>query len=329
MHTSDRAVAARLVNAKNDAASLPGFNRELGRTYMSAADPEMANRTWKDVMDIILAEKTGPSRQRWYNASRDKALVPLWNLRIVETRADQLLRLMQNGTVSTNVYLRRLHNFALDMIWLAAAILPKRKWPKVKYGEKRSITSKEHQMIIDREKNLERRAFYELLWELGGSQSDIASLLAEDINWEEATVFYRRKKTGAICLPQFGKRAAEILLRLPQTGPLFPNLIKVRESDRATEFKQRCQGLGITGITLHSYRYAWAERAAAAGYPERHAQSNLGHGSKAVARAYARKAKVRTPPLEAYESAPDGGAITVCPDPCPSTKRFKADYAIP
>jgi acyl-CoA thioesterase FadM len=29
----------------------------------------------------------------------------------------------------------------------------------------------------------------------------------------------------------------------------------------STEFKQRCKGLGIQGVTLHSYRYGWAERA--------------------------------------------------------------------
>jgi hypothetical protein len=52
---------------------------------------------------------------------------------------------------------------------------------------------------------------------------------------------------------------------------------------------------------LHSYRYAWAERAKVCGYPERFAQEALGHNSKAVHRAYARKAKVRLPSLEAYE----------------------------
>jgi len=33
---------------------------------------------------------------------------------------------------------------------------------------------------------------------------------------------------------------------------------RVRAGDRATEFKQRCRGLGISGITLRSYRSAWA-----------------------------------------------------------------------
>lgn len=75
----------------------------------------------------------------------------------------------------------------------------------------------------------------------------------------------------------------------------------MRESDRATEFKQRCGSLGIEGVTVHSDRYAWAERAKQSGYPERFAQEALSHNSKAVHRAYAKKAKVRVPSLEEYE----------------------------
>ena len=94
---------------------------------------------------------------------------------------------------------------------------------------------------------------------------------------------------------------AKILERLPKQGPLFPYLITVRSGDRATEFHQRCQGLGIKGVSLHSYRYAWAERARKAGYPERFAQEALGHNSKAVHRAYARQAKVNIPSLDEFE----------------------------
>ena len=85
-------------------------------------------------------------------------------------------------------------------------------------------------------------------------------------------------------------RVAAIFRELPQVGPLFPYLRRVRSCDRATEFKQRCAGLEIKGVTLHSYRYSWAERAKKAGYPERFAQQALGHNSKAVHRAYAKNA---------------------------------------
>jgi integrase len=72
-------------------------------------------------------------------------------------------------------------------------------------------------------------------------------------------------------------------------------------NDRAAEFYRRCKLLKLSGISLHSYRYAWAERAKSAGYPERFAQEALGHSSRAVHQAYARKAVVLVPPLEHYE----------------------------
>jgi integrase len=100
---------------------------------------------------------------------------------------------------------------------------------------------------------------------------------------------------------RFGNEVAEILRSLPDAGPLFPRLRLMHEKHRAKEFKRRCVGLEIEGVTLHSYRYAWAERAKTAGYPERFAQMALGHNSKAVHRAYAKKAQVLLPPLEEYE----------------------------
>ena len=89
--------------------------------------------------------------------------------------------------------------------------------------------------------------------------------------------------------------------RRPTSGPLFPHLCTVRAGDRATEFKQRCDGLGISGVSLHCYRYAWAERALKCGFPERFAQQALGHNSKAVHRAYAKHAEVTVPSLDDWE----------------------------
>ena len=86
-----------------------------------------------------------------------------------------------------------------------------------------------------------------------------------------------------------------LLKRLPAEGQLFPYLCTVRAGDRATEFKQRCIGFGIAGVSLHSYRYAWAERALKCGFPERFAQQALGHNSKAVHGAYSKHAEVTVP----------------------------------
>ena len=75
----------------------------------------------------------------------------------------------------------------------------------------------------------------------------------------------------------------------------------MRAGDRATEFKQRCAGLEISGVSLHCYRYAWAERALKCGLPGRFAQAALGHDSKAAHRAYAKRALMKIPSLEDYE----------------------------
>lgn len=54
-------------------------------------------------------------------------------------------------------------------------------------------------------------------------------------------------------------------------------------------------------MSLHSYRYAWAQRAKTAGMPLREAMAHLGHGSKTIHLAYSERAEVVTLPLEYYE----------------------------
>src|SRR5277367_5118537 len=252
-------------------------------------------------MDEMVKLKTNETQKRWQTAIKDKAFNLIRHLPILETRPEHFLRVLEAGKVSTNVYLRRIHNFALDMTWLPWPVLAKKRWPAVVFKEKRGITLAEHLAIVAREQNPERKAFYKLAWHLGASQSDLAFLEAENVDWDNHVISYKRMKTDTVALMRFDEDMAEILRDLPGSGPLFPYLRTVRTGDRATEFKQRCGGFGIKGVTLHSYRYAWAERAKMAGYPERFAQEALGHNSKAVHRAYARKAKVELPSLESYE----------------------------
>jgi len=288
LRTKDKSEAVRLLNAKNEARENPLLNRQIARTYLAAVDPDIVKRCWRYTLEELIKTKFDENARRWRIFSKDRAISPILDLPLIETRAEHFLGVLNAGTVSTNVFLRRLHNFALGLGWLLAPVLPPRQWPKVRYRSKRGITQQEHQRIIEREHNPERRAFYQLLWELGGSQGDIAHLNAEDIDWARRGISYSRAKTGQPARVRFDEAVEKILATLPSQGPLFPYLRTVRASDRATEFKQRCQGLGIEGITLHCYRYSWAERARECGYPERMAQEALGHGSKAVHRAYAR-----------------------------------------
>ncbi|MHC1767387.1 MAG: tyrosine-type recombinase/integrase [Verrucomicrobiia bacterium] len=309
LKTRDKTEAARLASAKNEAHRQPQLNLQIARSYILAADPKLVARTWQDVMQAIVNRKQdGPTKDRWAKAIENADYDSIRNLRVVETGSDDFEQVLKSHKPSTNVYLRRVHNFALGMDWLLKPVIPRREWPRVVYGKKRGITLEEHQKIIERESNPERRDFYELCWELGGSQSDIADLHAEDVDWSDCTIGYGRRKLKdrsnlrvSNAIITFSEAVAAILRRRPQTGPLFPYLRTVRAGDRATEFHQRCAGLKIHGVTLHSYRYAWAERARACGFPLRFAQEALGHNSKAVHHAYASKAEVKVPSLETWE----------------------------
>lgn len=301
LKTRDKAEAARLLVAINEAGKQPAMNLSLARVYLRHSDPMVSTRTWKDVLDEIIKLKSGPTQYRWHSAAKDKAFDSIRHRVLIETQAEHLLDVLNKGTVSTNAFLRKMHNFALDMNWLPASVIPKRQWPAIRYGEKRAITFEEHKKVLAAEVNSERRTFYRLCWQLGASQGDLATLKGEDIDWTNNTVSFFRKKTGVPVLVHLGTESLDILKDLPGEGPLFPYLSRVRAGDRATEFKQRCRQLKIEGVTLHSYRYAWAERAKSAGYPERFAQEALGHNSKAVHRAYARRALMKIPSLEEFE----------------------------
>lgn len=303
LHTRDRTEARRLIHARNEAEQHPALNFQLARTYLLAGDPAMTTRTWQHVMEEAAATKSGANRLRWERAMRQRVFDQLRHRVVIETRAEQMLKVLREGTVSTNTFLRRLHNYALDLNWLPVGLIPRQRWPKLEFRPKRAVTLEEHGRIVAAERNPERRAFYELCWHLGGSQSDVAGLTAEHIDWKSGMISFQRMKTDSPVHLRFGETAAATLRQSPVVGPLFPRIGRERESDRAKAFSRRCRLLKIEGISLHSYRYSWAERARRCGYPERFAQIALGHKSQAVHHAYARKAQVRLPALDTYEQA--------------------------
>jgi integrase len=301
LKTKDKAQAIHLVVAMNESVKQAAMNLSLARVYLRHSDPMVSKRTWQMVLDEIIRTKTGENQIRWMVMAKSKWLDPIRHRLLIETQAEHLLHVLQCGKVAINVYLRRLHNFALDMNWLPVSVIPRRQWPPVRFKDKRAITLEEHQKIIAAEGNPERKALYQLCWHLGASQGDIANLKGEDVDWQNNTVSFVRKKTGVPVLVHLGQEALNVFKDLPSEGLLLPYLAGVRAGDRATEFGQRCRRLGIQGVTLHSYCYAWAERAKVAGMPERFAQEALGHNSKAVHRAYAKRALMKIPSLQDYE----------------------------
>src|SRR5258706_8744315 len=238
--TRDRAEATALLNARNESVRQPQLNLQIAKAYLAGTDSGVSSRTWQNALDAVIDTKHGSTRDRWRRAAKETALDLIRDRVIIETQAQHLLACLKAGTVSTNVHLRKLHNFCLSMNWLPWPLIPRRLWPEVRFQPKRAITIEEHRLILEREQNPERRSFYELCWHLGGSQGDIANLKAEDIDWPNQTIAYTRQKTVSLAMIHFGPEIEAILRPLPATGPMFPCLQSVRAGDRATEFKQRC-----------------------------------------------------------------------------------------
>src|ERR1051326_5410449 len=139
LRTKDRDEAERLLNVKNEAHRQPWVNLQIARQYLNAADPAFPTRTWQFVMDEIVKLKDGETRRRWLVAIKDKALDGIRTLPVLETRAEHFLRSLEKGKISTNIYLRRVHNFALGMNWLPVPVIPKLMWPAFEFKQKRAI----------------------------------------------------------------------------------------------------------------------------------------------------------------------------------------------
>ncbi len=153
LKTKVESEAQALLHTRNEAVRRPAMNLQIAQVYLRHSDPTMSGRTWQNVMDEIVAAKSGPTGERWKYAVAGKAFDCIRDVKLVETTGEQFLRTLRAGTVTTNVYLRRLHNFALGMHWLPWPILPKLQWPALKFGEKRAVTFDEHRRIIEREGN--------------------------------------------------------------------------------------------------------------------------------------------------------------------------------
>ncbi|EEF57617.1 tyrosine-type recombinase/integrase [Pedosphaera parvula] len=309
LRTKDAVEAERLRDARNQSVEQPALNLALAKTYLSAIDPNLAGRTWAVVIEEFCNRGKESTRARNQRAIARKNFDLLRHKKLVETTADDFRTILKTMGAFNNHILRCLHNLALGLGWLHWPIIPPKLWPQPKEKEKRGITREEHAKVLQSEQDRERRLYYELLWETGASQSDAALMRAENIDWNKRELFYLRSKTGEPARLVIGLRMEAILRQLPATGPLFCRQSALSSSDRAAEFSRRCRVVGIKGVSLHSYRYAWAQRTLESAYPERYAQEALGHASKAVHRMYAKSRNVKIPPLEDYENRPGSGNV--------------------
>ena len=209
------------------------------------------------------------------------------------------------GCTKTYVYLGTLQKLAIEVGLLTHPILPKRMWPKPAKSERRAITEEEHRRLGLNLGTTRWKTFLEILWETGAAQSDAANLRIENTNLDDGIIAYQRLKTGVRAAQKISPKLNKLLKSLKngrKSGFFTPFIQEMDSKDRATIFRRKCILLDIRGVTLHSYRYAWAERAFELGLPERLAMVALGHNSAAIHRAYSKNAKIVCPSLSEIAS---------------------------
>ncbi len=132
--------ARQIVAAKNQAERQPLLNLQIAKAYLAGTDNGITTRTWRHALEALTDSKQGENRERWLRVAKDPALIPVLPKVVIETQGELLLKALRTGTVSTNVFLRRLHNFCIDMNWLPWPLLPKPQWPIVRFKDRRAIT---------------------------------------------------------------------------------------------------------------------------------------------------------------------------------------------
>ena len=174
LRTKDKHAAREKLRAANESVAQPLLNRDLARIYLRADDVQISERIWGDVMTAYTERNRETSRERCRRAFAGKDFDHICSLKIITTKSHDLMRVLATEKSSVNNYLRRLVNFAEDMLWLPWKIMERRAWPKTTAATQRGITAQEHARILAAENdNPERQSYYHMLWLTGGSQGDI------------------------------------------------------------------------------------------------------------------------------------------------------------
>ena len=111
-------------NALNEACKQPAVNLQIAQVYLQHSDPEYGKRTWSHVMTELGQNKSGTTRIRWDRAMKDKAFDLIRDLPLIKTQGEHYLAVLHKGTVSTNVFLRRLRRPPRRSLCSCAAICP-------------------------------------------------------------------------------------------------------------------------------------------------------------------------------------------------------------
>lgn len=259
---------------------------------------------WDALINLFSSVGCESTKQRKHNELKMPRWDRLKHLPITETSGSDFLNLLTTGGTQTKQYLGCIHKLALEMGIISHPILPRKMWPKCPRKSKRGITNAEHQRLLSNIRSWRWKLFLQILWETGAAQSDAAHFRIEKLRGE--VIEYHRMKTGSRAAQQLSPELRGLIQSATcsrKKGFILPSLQRMNSKDRASIFRRACKRCSLSGISLHSYRYAWAERAFSLGMPERLAMVALGHNSSAIHRVYPKGATIVAPSLNGFQAS--------------------------
>ena len=125
--TKHASEAGQIVLAMNQAFYQPAMNLQMAKAFLAPSDDGLGKLTWQHAIHALLETKHGSTQARWLRSVKHPAFDRIRQRLIIETHAEHFLAVLKAGTLSINLHLRQLQNFALDLDWLPRPIIPRRQ----------------------------------------------------------------------------------------------------------------------------------------------------------------------------------------------------------
>ena len=311
---------------------------KAAEAHLMKCNPEYATNTWDMVADKLIKSKRkcgGPmklSTTRTYKSCwNHKGWDVLRHKRCIDTTPRDFEEATKDMGYLNVKFGQKLHNFAINRMLIPYAIMGLDMWPVVtiKGPICRAIKEDEHLKVlkfIDDPKMAhwrqlvkthggkpidwmnEWKAFLSLLWYTGASQTDASMMKAENVKWDQGVLEYRRikwkeplKHAPVRVAIAAGGALEKLLKKLPKKGPLFPLLINTDHSNRCRTFARFVDWLDFSNVSMHGYRYSFAERAKEKGMSAEDRMTTLGHKNFEMTSHYDQEAQVIPASIEIIE----------------------------
>lgn len=293
-------------------------HKKVAEAHLMKCNPEWVTNTWDAIAQRAINAPRQIGKVGKKRASTVITMTSYWNgkrwdnirhKRCIDTVAADFEKSLKGAGLGLIEFGQLLHNHATDHNLIPYPVMGKKCWPRaIRKNMSRALTEEDHRTLLKHiqdpqlapfkrasERNLpttpkqwrdEWENWFWFLWWTGASNKDAANIRAEDIDWKANCIKFSRTKTSTKSTVAIGQSLRTLLKKLPTKGYLFPCLQNMTTSNRSRTFRILADWCGLEKVTLHGYRFGWAERAKETGMTTEDRMASLGHKTPQMAAHY-------------------------------------------